>query len=111
MGVAEQREEEEQEGLSTPGRIAAAAALVLALAAVGWILFRGGDDYTVKVRFQAATQVVKGNLVQIGGRKVGLVDSIRLTDDGQAELELKLEPEHAPLRRGTQATLRIASLS
>ena len=84
---------------------------MLAVIAVGWIVLGGGEDYTVKVRFQAATQVVKGNLVQIGGRKVGTVDKIRLTDDGQAELELKLDAEHAPLRRGTQATLRIASLS
>ena len=105
------QEEGEQEGLSTPGRIAAAAALVLAIVAVGWIVFGGEDDYKIKVRFQAATQVVKGNLVQIGGRKVGLVDKIELTDDGQAELVLKIEPEHAPLRQGTQATLRIASLS
>jgi phospholipid/cholesterol/gamma-HCH transport system substrate-binding protein len=111
MGVTHAEQEEEPDGLSGPGRIAAAAALVLALLALGWILFGGNDDYVIKARFQAATQMVKGNLVQIGGRPVGTVDKISLTDDGQAELELRIDAEHAPLREGTQATLRIASLS
>ena len=77
-----------------------------------WLLLGGDDGYSVKARFQAATNVVKGNLVQVGGRKVGIVEDIELADDGEAELELKIDDERiTPLRTGTQATLRIASLS
>ena len=36
-----------------------------------------GGDYTVKARFQNAAQLVKGNLVQIGGAPVGKVDEHR----------------------------------
>ena len=86
--------------------------MVIALVVAGFLLLGGAEDYEVRVRFQAATQMVKGNLVQVGGRKVGLVEDIRLTRDGQAELLLKIDdPDYAPLRKGTQATLRIASLS
>lgn len=100
-----------QGGLSRVGRFAALGALLLAVVAVGYILLRPDDTYTVKARFEAATQVVNGNLVQSGGRRIGLVKKIELTRDGQAEIEMELEEEYAPLRTGTQATLRVASLS
>jgi phospholipid/cholesterol/gamma-HCH transport system substrate-binding protein len=108
MGVTHAEQEEEQDGLSGPGRIAAAAALVLALLALGWILFGGNDDYVVKARFQAATQMVKGNLVQIGGRPVGTVDKISLTEDSQAAISVTMEE---PLREGSSAVIRSTSLS
>jgi phospholipid/cholesterol/gamma-HCH transport system substrate-binding protein len=102
----------EESGLSWIGRAAALGALVLALVVAGLLLFGNDDGYQVKVRFQAATNVVKGNLVQVGGRKVGLVEDIQLAPNGEAELTLKLDDERiTPLRTGTQATLRIASLS
>src|SRR3712207_7417569 len=44
--------------------------------------------------------------------KVGIVEEIELTNDGQADLTLKIDDDHvAPLRQGTSASLRIASLS
>jgi phospholipid/cholesterol/gamma-HCH transport system substrate-binding protein len=102
----------DEKGLSWVGRIAAVCAIVIALGAVGYLMLGGADGYEVRARFQAATQMVKGNLVQVGGRKVGTVEDIRLTDDGQAELKLKIDdPDYTPLRAGTQATLRVASLS
>jgi phospholipid/cholesterol/gamma-HCH transport system substrate-binding protein len=105
-------EETEEERTSWIGRIAAVAALLLAMVVVGWLLLGKEDAYTVKARFQAATNVVDGNLVQVAGRRVGTIDKIELTDDGQAELTLKIEDETiVPLRTGTRATLRIASLS
>ena len=102
--------EEKQGGLGAVGRAAVAAGLLLVIALAAVIL-TGNDPYTVKARFQAATQMVEGNLVQSGGRKVGLVKKIELTRDGQAELTLELDDEIAPLRVGTQAALKTASLS
>lgn len=58
-----------------------------------------------------ATAAVEGNLVQSGGRAVGTVRSIELTDAGEAELELEIDKDLAPLPQGTVAELRIASLS
>ena len=104
--------EDENRGLSTIGRAATVGALLLALVVVGWVLLGAGDGYEVRARFQAATQIVKGNLVQVAGRRVGTVEAIELTEDGQAELRLKIEePAYQPLRAGTQATLKVASLS
>ena len=88
------------------------AAIVLAVLVVVFVFLGRDDGYVVKARFQAATNVVKGNLVQVGGRKVGLIEDIQLADDGEAELTLAISDKRiVPLRSGTQATLRIASLS
>jgi phospholipid/cholesterol/gamma-HCH transport system substrate-binding protein len=98
--------------MSWVGRVAAVGAIIIALAAVGYLMLGGGGSYEVRARFQAATQMVKGNLVQVGGRKVGLVKEIKLTRDGQAELIMEIDdPDYTPLRNGTQATIRVASLS
>ncbi len=97
----------------TIGRIAALAA-VLATAAVIAVVLLGGNstDFMVKARFQSAAQLVNGNLVQIAGRPIGEVTEIELTDSGEAEVEIHItDPDYAPLRRGTQATIRQASLS
>jgi phospholipid/cholesterol/gamma-HCH transport system substrate-binding protein len=98
--------------MSSAGRIAAVGSLLLAFGVVAFILLGGGEPYHVKVRFQSATAVVKGNVVQVAGRPVGIVEDLKLTRDGQAELELRIDDERVtPLRSGTRATLRIASLS
>ena len=105
-------DERADNGLSWIGRLSAVVALLIVLGVAGFLLLGGGGSYEVRARFQAATQMVKGNLVQVGGRKGGVVEEIRLTRDGQAELVLKIDdPDYQPLRRGTQATLRVASLS
>ena len=54
--------------------------------------------------FQNAAQLVKGNLVQVGGAPVGKVTNIDLTPDGQAEVTMTIDDDYAPLRRGTRAT-------
>jgi phospholipid/cholesterol/gamma-HCH transport system substrate-binding protein len=91
----------------------AVAAVVAAAIVVGFVLLGdgGGATYSVKARFQNASQLVKGNLVQVSGRPVGEVTGIALTDDGQAEVTLSIEKDFAPLRRGTRITVRQASLS
>jgi phospholipid/cholesterol/gamma-HCH transport system substrate-binding protein len=93
-------------------RAAALAAVLVVAVVVAVLLLSGpGGGYTVKARFQNAAQLVKGNLVQTGGASVGKVTDIDLTADGQAEVTMKIQDDYAPLRRGTLATVRQASLS
>jgi phospholipid/cholesterol/gamma-HCH transport system substrate-binding protein len=95
------------------GRVLAIAAIVAAIAVVGVVLLHPGPPaYVVRARFANASQLVKGNLVQVAGVKVGAVDRIDLTDDGQAEIAMKIDDDaYRPLRRGTEAIIRQASLS
>ena len=95
------------------GRTVGFAALLIAVAAVAFILLRGsGESYAVKARFTNASQLVKGNDVQVAGTRVGSVDEILLTGDGAAEVTLNIEdPGYQPLRRGTEAIIRLTSLS
>ena len=103
MGASEQ--------VSTLRRVAAGMAVVIAAVIVAVILFTGGDGYTVKLHLQNASQLVKGNLVQVAGTKVGKVTKIALTPDGQAEITITVDSDYAPLREGTRAVIRQASLS
>jgi phospholipid/cholesterol/gamma-HCH transport system substrate-binding protein len=97
--------------VSGVGRVAAIGAVIVAIALVAIILFGGSSAYTVKATFINAGQLVKGNPVQTGGVAIGSVDKIKITDDGQAEVSLKIKDAHTPLREGTQATIRQFSLS
>jgi phospholipid/cholesterol/gamma-HCH transport system substrate-binding protein len=98
-------------GTAPLARIAALAAIAAAVAFAAVLLLRGGGGYTVTARFENASQIVKGNLVQVSGIPAGKVQDIKLTPDGQAELTLKIDDDYAPLRRGTIATVRQASIS
>jgi phospholipid/cholesterol/gamma-HCH transport system substrate-binding protein len=95
------------------GKLLVVAALLAAVVAAGAVLLgAGGPDYVVRARFADASQLVKGNLVQVAGVKVGSVRDIALTPDGQAEIAMKIDDaEYRPLRRGTRAIIRQASLS
>src|SRR5918999_3775712 len=94
------------------GRIAALGAVIAACALVALLLFGGGSgDYEVNARFLNAGQLVKGNPVQTGGVPIGSVDGIEIAPNGEAELTLKIDDEHAPLRRGTRASIRQLSQS
>ena len=86
-------------------------AIVAAAVLAALLLIGGGGGYTAKARFQNASQLVKGNLVQVSGQAVGKVEKIDLTPDGQAEITMSIASDHAPLRRGTRAIVRQASLS
>ena len=86
-----------------------ALAIVAVLVAV---VFLGGDgtrEYTL--RFQNAGQLVKDDDVQIGGRRIGSIKDIRLTSDNQADIDVEVSEEFAPLREGTRAVIRATSLS
>jgi len=92
-------------------RVLALAALITATALVALLMFGGSDGYVLKLRFENAGQVVKGGLVEIAGKQVGTVTGQRLTDDGQAELTIKVDEEWAPIPRGTHAQIRQFGLS
>jgi phospholipid/cholesterol/gamma-HCH transport system substrate-binding protein len=91
-------------------RVAAVVVVVAAVAIVAIVLFTGGSDYTVKVQFLNAGQLVKGNQVEVGGRPIGTVSNITLTPNGLAQIEITLS-ELKPLHEGTTAVIRSTSLS
>ena len=95
----------------TGARAAALGALAVAVIVVGVVLLTGGGGHTYKVRFQSAGQLVKDDDVQIGGRRIGSVRKIELTDNNQAEIEINVESPYAPLHVGTTAAIRATSLS
>jgi phospholipid/cholesterol/gamma-HCH transport system substrate-binding protein len=89
-----------------------AGAVVIVAVVVLVVLLAGGSDYTVHARFVSASQIVKGNAVKVSGVSVGSVGDIRVTDDGQADVPLKIsDGAYSPLRRGTRAIIRQQSLS
>jgi phospholipid/cholesterol/gamma-HCH transport system substrate-binding protein len=71
----------------------------------------GGGDYRLRAQFINAGQVVNGGIVTLAGKQVGTVAGLSLTDDGVAELELKIDEEWAPLPAGTRAQIRQFGLS
>jgi phospholipid/cholesterol/gamma-HCH transport system substrate-binding protein len=94
------------------GRVAAVAAVTIAVIAVAVILLSGGSSYTVKAVFLNASQIVSGDLVEVAGNNIGTVSDISLTPNGQAQLTLDIQnSNYQPLHAGTTATIREASLS
>jgi phospholipid/cholesterol/gamma-HCH transport system substrate-binding protein len=92
--------------------VAAVGAVIVAAVAVAVVLLNGGGGgRTYTLHFQNAAQLVKGNLVQVGGRPVGTVSDITLTDDGQAAVKIQLDDGAYDLRQGTRAIVRASSLS
>jgi phospholipid/cholesterol/gamma-HCH transport system substrate-binding protein len=96
----------------TVARAAAAGALALAVALAIWLLLfkgDGGTEYTLL--FQTAGQLVKDDDVQVGGRRIGSVRDIELTQDNRAAIKITVQEPYAPLREGTEAVIRLTSLS
>ena len=94
------------------GRIAAVAAVCVAVAAVAVILLSNGTTYQVHAIFQNASQIVSGDQVEVAGTPIGTVSSLALTRNGEADLTLNISNQnYDPLRQGTQATIRELSLS
>jgi phospholipid/cholesterol/gamma-HCH transport system substrate-binding protein len=90
-------------------RIAALAALILiAVAIIVLLLSSGGNSNQYRLIFETGGQLVKGNQVLIGGTPVGSVDDVKLTDNGQAEVDISV---NRPLHEGTSAIVRATSLS
>jgi len=86
--------------------VLAGVILVIALLVLG-----GGGSYTVTAEFQNASQVVKGNLVEVAGAKAGTVKNIELGDNGTALVEMEISGDYSPISDATVATIRSQSLS
>lgn len=84
--------------------LAVLATFVVAVA----LLFGGDSGNKYTLLFQTGGQLVPGNEVLVAGQTIGTVDSIDLTDDNQAAIEVTMEE---PLREGTSAVIRSTSLS
>jgi phospholipid/cholesterol/gamma-HCH transport system substrate-binding protein len=94
----------------TVARGLAVAALGIAVV-VAVLLLTGGSKHEYTLVFQNAGQLVKDNDVQVGGRRIGRVADIKLSDNNLAEVKIQVEEPYAPLHQGTTATIRSGSLS
>lgn len=92
-------------------RTIAIVGVIVAVAIVAVLLFGGGNGYYVRVQFQNASQLVNGNLVEVGGTQVGKVEDISLAQNGLAVVKISVNGDFAPLHKGTTATIRVNSLS
>lgn len=72
------------------------------------VVLLGGNGHRYSLVFQNAAQLVPDNQVLIGGQPVGSVESIELTDDNLAEVEVSVEQE---LHEGSTAVIRATSLA
>lgn len=91
-------------------RTATAAAAAAAVAAIA--LGQTGGDYELHLRMENASQLVKGNLVEVGGLPVGAVRKIDLADDNTADVTISVSDKaFIPLRAGTRTMVRSASVS
>jgi phospholipid/cholesterol/gamma-HCH transport system substrate-binding protein len=84
------------------------AALAVAVIALAIVLFSGNGGHKYTLVFQNAGQLVPDNQVLIGGSPVGSVESIELSDDNLAEVNVEVDQE---LHEGTTAVIRATSLS
>src|SRR5437588_9826835 len=88
---------------SPVARVAAGGALLAAVVLVVLMVFGGGSGYTLKANFQDAGGLVTGDDVLIGPARVGSVQSISLTPDGQAQVVMNLNSSAVP--QGTVARI------
>jgi phospholipid/cholesterol/gamma-HCH transport system substrate-binding protein len=95
----------------TAARGVALGALVVAVIVVALVLFNGSSTHTYAMQFTNAGQLVKDDDVQIGGRRIGSIRKIELTDDNQALVTVEVQEPYAPLHVGTTASIRATSLS
>ena len=94
------------------GRVFAGAAVVAGVVALVLVVFLSKSSYSVHAFFSNASQLVKGDQVQVAGVPMGTVTNLQLTSDGLAEATLRVDDsQFRPLRVGTVATIRQASLS
>jgi phospholipid/cholesterol/gamma-HCH transport system substrate-binding protein len=94
----------------TIARGAAIGSLLAAIVAVGVLMFGAGGGTTYHVRLQNASQLVKGNQVQVAGKRVGKITDIKLSDDNRADVAIQVDDSFAPLHAGTKAIVRVVSL-
>jgi phospholipid/cholesterol/gamma-HCH transport system substrate-binding protein len=102
-------------GEEESGRRTLVVAVILTVAVAGVILLvllAAGGGYRVTAEFYDAGQLVEGNPVKVAGATVGSVEEIDVTSDGRAEVTFGVDDdEYVPLRQGTVAIVKQASLS
>jgi phospholipid/cholesterol/gamma-HCH transport system substrate-binding protein len=83
------------------------------IAVIVFLLFvQGSGPYTLHAHFADAGQLVPGDLVEVGAGPIGTVDDIKLTDNGQADVVLKINKgRFTPFHRGTIAQIRAVGLA
>lgn len=89
-------------------RAAGVGALIVGVVFVAFVLLGGDSGHQYKLLFQTGGQLVPGNEVLVGGQPIGAIDTIKLTDDAQAEVAITVDD---PLHQGTTAVIRATSLS
>ena len=92
------------------GRWLAGGALALALVAIAVVVLTRDDEHTYRFVFENAGQLVRGDVVRVGGTAAGTVKEIELTDDSRAQVTVSVKDDFAPLHGGTTATIRAQSL-
>jgi phospholipid/cholesterol/gamma-HCH transport system substrate-binding protein len=95
----------------TVARVAALVALGIAVVVVAVLLLSGDGGKEYRVQLINVGQLVNGDDVQVGGRRVGSIEDISLTDHNLAQLKIKVDSDFAPLHEGTTAVVRATSLS
>ncbi len=78
---------------------------------IALLLLGGGSSYTVTAQFDNASQLVKGNQVEVAGVPAGSIEDISLGPNGTAMVKMSIDSDYAPLDQGTTATIRSQSLS
>ena len=89
-------------------RVAGVGALVLAVVIAAILLLGGDDGHEYDLLFETGGQLVPGNQVLVGGRAIGTIDDIELTDDARARVAITVDQQ---LHEGTTAVVRATSLS
>ena len=101
--------------LQTPApgiaRWIAVGALALVVLIVAYLVFSGGGGASYQLLFANASQIVRGDQVQVGGVPVGSVTNIALTPSYKARVTIHVNSSLAPLHEGTTAQVRVPSLT
>jgi phospholipid/cholesterol/gamma-HCH transport system substrate-binding protein len=92
-----------------PRRLALAALLLVAVV-LAWVLLRS-HPHEYRLVFPSAGQLVKGDVVRIGGTAAGTVKSVGLSDDDQAQVDIAIKDNYGRLHEGTTATIRAEGLT
>ncbi|WP_445150387.1 MlaD family protein [Baekduia sp. Peel2402] len=77
---------------------------------VAWLLLRS-NPHEYRLIFPSAGQLVKGDVVRVGGTGVGSVTKVGLSEDDQAQIDIKIKDSYGPLHQGTSATIRAEGLT
>jgi phospholipid/cholesterol/gamma-HCH transport system substrate-binding protein len=77
---------------------------------LAWVLLRS-HPHEYRLVFPSAGQLVKGDVVRIGGTPAGTVKSVGLSDDDQAQIDIAIKEHYGRLHEGTTATIRAEGLT